>query len=97
MAEQLSLFPPEPAPERYLNDGRSPSARARHVYLPSFLSPDEQDEFIRRIDENEGAWLTDLSRRVQQYGVRLPSAGNHLGHAHRTAARLVAGLGTAAL
>ena len=39
-------------------------------YLRSFLSPDEQDEFIRRIDENEGAWLTDLSRRVQQYGWR---------------------------
>ena len=71
MAEQLSLFPPEPSPERHLNDGPGPECDVPGMrYLRSFLSPDEQDEFIRRIDENESAWLTDLSRRVQQYGWR---------------------------
>ena len=71
MAEQLSLFPRDPAPERDWNDGQSPECDVPGMrYLRSFLSPDEQDEFIRRIDENESAWLTDLSRRVQQYGWR---------------------------
>ena len=71
MAKQLTFFPPEPAPERYSNDDLSQERAVPGMrYLRSFLSPDEQDDFIRRIDENEGAWLTDLSRRVQHYGWR---------------------------
>ena len=71
MVGQTTLFPPELAPERVPNAGLRhacdvPGAR----YIPSFLSPDEQAEFIRRIDENQSAWLTDLSRRVQHYGWR---------------------------
>ena len=71
MAEQLTFFPPEPAPGRVRDDGLRqecdvPGAR----YIPSFLSSEEQADFIRRIDENESAWLTDLSRRVQHYGWR---------------------------
>ena len=64
MTEQLTFFPPEPAiaPQQ----PEIPDAR----YLPSFITPDEEADFIRRIDENEGAWLTDLSRRVQHYGWR---------------------------
>jgi len=64
MAEQLTLFSPEPGSEQ-----REPDVSGMH-YLSSFLTPDEEAEFIRRIDENEGAWLTDLSRRVQHYGWR---------------------------
>ncbi len=64
MAEQLTLFPTEPDSEQ-----REPDVPGMH-YLSSFLTPDEEAEFIRRIDENEGAWLTDLSRRVQHYGWR---------------------------
>ena len=71
MAEQLTFFPPGLAPEQVPNDGLRqacdvPGAR----YIPSFLAPEEQADFIRRIDENESAWLTNLSRRVQHYGWR---------------------------
>jgi alkylated DNA repair dioxygenase AlkB len=64
MTEQLSLFPAEPDLGQ-----REPDVPGMH-YVPSFLTPDEEKDFIRRIDENEGAWLTDLSRRVQHYGWR---------------------------
>ena len=71
MVEQLTFFPPEPAPERGPDGSPSqecdvPGAR----YIPSFLTPEEQAEFIQRIDENKSAWLTELSRRVQHYGWR---------------------------
>lgn len=39
-------------------------------YVSSFQKPGEEAVFIQRIYENEGAWLTDLSRRVQHYGWR---------------------------
>ena len=39
-------------------------------YVPAFLTPAEQEDAVRRIDANEGAWLTSLSRRVQHYGWR---------------------------
>lgn len=64
MAEQLTLFSPEPDLEQ-----REPNVPGMH-YLSSFLTPDEEAAFIRHIDENEDAWLTDLSRRVQHYGWR---------------------------
>ena len=64
MAEQLTLFPSGPDSEQ-----RGPDVAGMH-YLPTFLTSAEEAEFIRRIDENEGAWLTDLTRRVQHYGWR---------------------------
>ena len=64
MTEQLTLFPSEPDVDR-----QQPEIPGSH-YLSSFLTPTEEAEFIRRIDENEDAWLTDLSRRVQHYGWR---------------------------
>ena len=39
-------------------------------YVPAFLTPAEQEDAVRRIDANDGAWLTSLSRRVQHYGWR---------------------------
>ncbi len=64
MAEQLTLFPSEPNLEQ-----QYPGVPGMH-YHSGFITPEEEAEFIRRIDENEGAWLTDLSRRVQHYGWR---------------------------
>ena len=64
MTQQLTLIPPETGTEQ-----REPDVPGMR-YLPSFLSAAEEAEFIRRIDENERAWLTDLSRRVQHYGWR---------------------------
>ena len=64
MTEQLTLFSSEPAVDRQQPD--LPGAR----YLPSFITAAEEADYIRRIDENEAAWLTDLSRRVQHYGWR---------------------------
>ena len=60
----MTLFPPD------LRDEGAESAVPGLRYLPGFLSPSEQEDAIRRIDANDGAWLTDLSRRVQQYGWR---------------------------
>ena len=64
MAEQLTLFSSEPDVEQ-----REPGVPGMY-YLSSFLTPEEEAEFIRRIDDNKDAWLTDLSRRVQHYGWR---------------------------
>ena len=64
MAEQLILFSSEPDLEP-----REPDVPGMH-YLSTFLTPAEEAEFIHRIYENEDAWLTDLSRRVQHYGWR---------------------------
>ena len=64
MMERMTLFPPD------LREERAEPAVPGLRYLPGFLSPDEQEDAIRRIDANDGAWLADLSRRVQQYGWR---------------------------
>ena len=64
MNEQLTLFAAEPGVEP-----QQPAIPGSH-YLSAFLTPEEEAEFIRLIDENEDAWLTDLSRRVQHYGWR---------------------------
>ena len=64
MNEQLTLFAAEPGVEP-----QQPAIPGSH-YLSTFLTPEEEVQFIRLIDDNEGAWLTDLSRRVQHYGWR---------------------------
>ncbi len=64
MDEQLTLFSSEPDLEQQERDVPG------MYYLSSFLKPGEEEDFIRRIYENEDAWLTDLSRRVQHYGWR---------------------------
>lgn len=64
MAEQLTLFSPASDVDR--QQPKMPGS----YYLSSFLTPAEEADFIRRIDENESGWLTDLSRRVQHYGWR---------------------------
>ena len=61
MAQQMSFLPETETPEVELPD---------HQYVEGFLSPEEEAECIRRIDANEGEWLTDISRRVQHYGWR---------------------------
>lgn len=65
MTEQLSFFMAPPA-----ETAKEQSKVPDREYRPAFLTPEEEAECIRRIDENEGAWLTDLSRRVQHYGWR---------------------------
>ena len=64
MAEQLTFF--SSGPDGVRQQPEIPGS----YYLSSFLTPTEEAEFIRRIDESEEAWLTGLSRRVQQYGWR---------------------------
>lgn len=39
-------------------------------YIGSFLSPQEQDECIARVDAAADQWLNDIARRVQHYGWR---------------------------
>lgn len=63
MSDQCSLLPDAP-------DGTQQAPVPGLHYRPSFLSPDEEAAYIRRIDASEDAWLTDLSRRVQHYGWR---------------------------
>ena len=65
MTQQLTFFLPDLRREERTEPG-VPGLR----YIPGFLSPAEQEDAVRRIDANEGAWLTGLSRRVQQYGWR---------------------------
>lgn len=62
MMEQLTFFPPD------LREERAAPAVPGLRYVPAFLTPAEQEDAVRRIDANDGAWLTSLSRRVQHYG-----------------------------
>ena len=39
-------------------------------FLDDFLSPEEQSDCIRRVDDAVDEWRNDLSRRVQHYGWR---------------------------
>lgn len=64
MMEQLTFFPPD------LREERAEPAVPGLRYVPAFLTPAEQEDAVRRIDANDGAWLTSLSRRVQHYGWR---------------------------
>ena len=64
MMEQLTFFPPD------LREERAAPVVPGLRYVPAFLTPAEQEDAVRRIDANEGAWLTSLSRRVQHYGWR---------------------------
>ncbi len=64
MSDQLALLVDVPT------DGAEQEAVPGMHYLPRFLSADEEAQHIRHIDANNGAWLTDLSRRVQHYGWR---------------------------
>lgn len=62
MAEQMPLL---------LTDADGPQCEIPGLlYVPSFLTAEQEAEYIRRIDENDAAWLTDMSRRVQHYGWR---------------------------
>ena len=40
------------------------------IFQEAFLIPEEEADFIERIDAAENLWLNDLSRRVQHYGWR---------------------------
>lgn len=64
MMEQLTFFPTD------LREERAAPAVPGLRYVPAFLTPAEQEDAVRRIDANDGAWLTSLSRRVQHYGWR---------------------------
>lgn len=61
---QLTFFPPD------LREERTEPAVEGLRYVPDFLTPAEQEDAVRRIDANQGAWLKSLSRRVQHYGWR---------------------------
>ena len=39
-------------------------------YMEGFLTPEQQDYCVRRVDAAEAEWRNDLSRRVQHYGWR---------------------------
>src|SRR4051812_13961286 len=38
------------------------------TYIPNFLTTEEQEAVISKVDQNP--WLTDLKRRVQHYGYK---------------------------
>ena len=46
--------------------------------VPNFVTPSEEADFIKYIDENQALWLTDLKRRVQHYGYRYSYRKNRL-------------------
>lgn len=62
------------------------------VYVPDFITALEEEETVSRIDRAE--WMTDLSRRVQQYGwpydyrARRVDGGSRLGDLPEWLARL---------
>lgn len=64
MSIREAFFPPD------LREERAEPAVPGLRYVPAFLTPAEQEDAVRRIDANDGAWLTSLSRRVQHYGWR---------------------------
>ena len=75
----LTLEPGQPAlaTVRHLNRGVSDFGGLQAVesvpglqFLPSFLTPEQEADCVRRIDAAEGQWRNDLRRRVQHYGWR---------------------------
>lgn len=67
------------------------------VYVPDFITALEEEETVSRIDRAE--WMTDLSRRVQQYGwpydyrARRVESGSRLGDLPEWLARLARVMG----
>ena len=75
----LELEPGQPdvVTTRHLNREVSESKGLQTVeavpglhFLPMFLTPEKEAEYVSRIDAAEGEWRNDLSRRVQHYGWR---------------------------
>ena len=40
------------------------------LYLPEFLTPEQQQQCVQRVDAARQEWRSDLSRRTQHYGWR---------------------------
>ena len=79
MTSQLSIFNTETGlvTPRHLNHSISGNSGLQNlddvpglVFQEAFLIPEEEADFIERIDAAENLWLNDLSRRVQHYGWR---------------------------
>ena len=52
----------------YMNMTTFPNQIPGLLHIPDFLTPNEEAELIKLIDENHAPWLTDLKRRVQHFG-----------------------------
>ena len=70
--DEVSPVPPNAAARRSQADPDVPGLR----YVPDFISPEEEDRLIERIDGCE--WLTDLKRNVQHYGWRYDYTARHV-------------------
>ena len=84
MVTQLSFLDSEVAEQtpslvtsRHLNHGVSGCTGLQEVasvpgltFLEGFLTPEQQDYCVQRVDAAVGEWRNDLSRRVQHYGWR---------------------------
>ena len=67
VATQAARIPDPPTPTVSKIPVES-SAIPGFVYVPEFLSKDEERELVEKIDQCD--WIQDLSRRVQHYGWR---------------------------
>ena len=80
MTSQLSLLPnanSELTTTRHINHGISGLKGIQDVaavpglkLVEGFLTPDEQADCVKRVDDAVNEWRNDLSRRVQHYGWR---------------------------
>ena len=89
MASQLSFLdydavvqPSELVTPRHLNHSVSGCSEIREVaavpglkFLEDFLTPEQQDYCVKRVDTAVDQWRSDLSRRVQHYGWRYDYKG----------------------
>ena len=84
MASQLSFLDDDvlehqsgPVSTRHLNHGVSDCTGLQEVdaisglqFMEGFLTPEQQDYCVKRVDAAVDQWRNDLSRRVQHYGWR---------------------------
>ena len=59
---------------RHINAALEPGGAVRGIpglhYAPGFLTPEQQQDCIRRVDAAQEEWRSDLSRRTQHHGWR---------------------------
>ena len=78
MSVQLSLLPDVPA--LGAQDIAAPQGLEYH---PQLLTARDEAELLAQIDNDDSAWLTDLSRRVQHFGYKYDYSNRRLdGEAH---------------
>ena len=75
--DEVSPIPPNAVAGRSQVDPDVPGLR----YVPDFISPDEEQRLIERIDGCE--WRTALTRNVQHYGWRYDYSARHVDSSER--------------